>query len=236
MQTDAPEDKIALQRRYDPMAGHAHLRGSIWDSALNGINPDNKNLGESVSKWRELVIAETIHKLVFWAAVGCALSLLFALLFLYWLVHDRDRRFHISVNILTQVANAYIDARDRALDAIEKHNQLADDYNALAEKMAALERQKAENRRRIRSESQGTVPEDLARAADATADSSGALRESPAVEVQVRQEAEVQTRQRFAHQISALQEKNKTLRNSLNEALAQIEKLRRQPAVITEAQ
>jgi uncharacterized protein YlxW (UPF0749 family) len=234
MQTDAPADKIALQRRYDPMAGHAHLRGGIWDNALNGINPDDKNLGESVSKWRQLVVAETIHKVVFWTAVGCALSLLFALLFLYWLLHDRDRRVHISVNILTQIANAYIDARDRALDAIEKHNQLADDYNALAEKLASLERQKAENQRRIRSESQETVPDDLARGAGTSAEPSGALPETTAVEVQVRQVAEVQARQRLAHQISALQEKNKTLRTSLNEAVAQIEKLRRQPAVITE--
>jgi hypothetical protein len=230
MQTDAPADKIALQRRYDPMAGQAHLRGGIWDNALDGINPYNKNLGKSVSEWRQLVVAETIHKVVFWTAVACALSLLFASLFLYWLLHDRDRRVHISVNILTQIANAYIDARDRALGAIEKYNQLADDYNAIAEKMAALDRQKAENQRRIRTESQETVPEDLARGAGATADSSGALPESTAVEVEVRQESEVQTRQRFAHQISALQEKNKTLRTSLNEAVAQIEKLRRQPA------
>ncbi len=127
LQNSAPVDKITAQRRYDPLAGHAHLRGGIWDNALNGINPDDKNLGESVKSWRQIIVAETIHNVVFWAASAFAASVFFALLFLQWLLHDRARRLYISVNILTQIANAYLDARDHELEAIEKHNQLADD-------------------------------------------------------------------------------------------------------------
>jgi hypothetical protein len=229
-------DKNAAQRRYDPLAGHPHLRGGIWDNALNGINPDNKDLGASVRSWRQMIVGETIHNVVFWTASAFAASVLFALLFLEWLLHDRARRLHISVNILTQIANAYLDARDHALDAIEKHNQLADDYNALAEKMAAIEQQKIDNLKRVRGESPATsVMNNLN--SDLPAGKVGAAQAAhpdidPQFLAQLRRDAEVQTGQRLAHQISALNEKNKTLRASLNESVAEIERLRREQAAM----
>jgi hypothetical protein len=236
MQNSTPVDKSTAQRRYDPLAGHAHLRGGIWDNALNGINPDNKDLGETVRAWREIIVAETIHNVVFWTASAFAASLLFALLFLHWLLHDRARRLHISVNILTQIANAYLDARDHALDAIEKHNQLADDYNALAEKMAALEQQRTDNQKRVRGEPPATSEMDSPND-DSPSESASTTRAAngdidPQFPAQLRREAEVQAGQRLAHQISALNEKNKTLRASLNESVAEIERLKREHAAM----
>ena len=236
LQNSAPLGKNATQRRYDPLSGHAHLRGGIWDNALNGINPDNKDLGDSVRSWRQMVVAETIHNIVFWTASSFAVSVFFALLFLEWLLHDRARRLHITVNIVTQIANAYLDARDHALEAVEKHNQLADDYNALAEKMAAIEQQKTDNLRRVRGESPATSAMDSLNG-DAPAESVGAAPAAhtdidPQFLAQLRREAEVQTGQRLAHQISALNEKNKTLRASLNESVAEIERLKREQAAM----
>jgi chromosome segregation ATPase len=155
-----------------------------------------------------------------------SLGLLLSLLFIYWLITDRARRLHVSVNILTQIANAYIDARDHALDAIERHNQLADDYNTMAEKLAALAHQKAENQKRVQRESEGATGED----AVLTSRAAMAVVPNPQTADQVRAQIETQVRQRFGNRISALQEKNKTLRTSLNEALAQIEELKRQQA------
>jgi hypothetical protein len=236
MQNSASVDKTAVQRRYDPLAGHAHLHGGIWDDALNGINPDNKNLGESVTSWRRMIVAETIHNIVFWTASAFAVSVLFTLLYLDWLLHDRARRLHISVNILTQIANAYLDARDHALEAIEKHNRLADDYNALAEKMAAIEQQKTDNQKRVRSESPATSVMDGG-GGDSPSEGVGAAQAAhpdidPQFLAQLRREAEVQTGQRLAHQISALNEKNKTLRASLNESVVEIERLKREQAAM----
>jgi hypothetical protein len=234
---DSPSaDRNAAQRRYDPLAGHAHLRGGIWDNALNGINPDNKDLGESVRSWRQTIAAETIQNVVFWTASAFAASVLFALLFLDWLLHDRARRLYISVNILTQIANAYLDARDHALEAIEKHNQLADDYNALAEKMAAAERQKTDNRKRVRGEPpsstvMGGITDDSPSESADTVQAAHPDIDSQFL-AQLRREAEVQTGQRLAHQISALNEKNKTLRASLNESVAEIERLKREQAAM----
>jgi hypothetical protein len=236
LQNPAPVDKNAAQRSYDPLAGHAHLRGGIWDNALNGINPDNQNLGESVTSWRRVIVAETIHNIVFWTASAFAISVLFALLYLDWLLRDRVRRLHISVNILTQIANAYLDARDHALEAIEKHNQLADDYNALAEKVASIEQQKTDNQKRVRSEPPATsLMNGLNR--DPPSESVGAAPAAhpdidPQVLTQLRREAAVQTGQRLAHQISALNEKNKTLRASLNESVVEIERLKREQAAM----
>jgi hypothetical protein len=229
-------DKSIAQHRYDPLAGRAHLHGGIWEKAINRINPDNKDLGESVRSWRRIIFAETIQNVVFWAASGFAASVILALLFVEWLLHDRARRFYISVNVITQIANAYVDARDHALEAIEKHNRLADDFNALAEKMAAIEQQKIDNQKRVRGESPATTA--IGRVGgDCRSDTAGECQAAhedidPQSLAQLRREAEAQIGQRFAHQISALNEKNKTLRASLNESVAEIERLKREHAAM----
>jgi hypothetical protein len=235
LQNSASVDKNIAQRRYDPLAGHTHLRGGIWDDVLNGINPDNKDLGASVRCWRQMIVAGTIKNVVFWAASVFAASIVLALLFLEWLLHDRARRLHITVNIITQIANAYLDARDHAVEAIEKHNHLADDFNALAEKMAAIEQQKTDNQKRVRESPATTVMDSLN--GDSRAESAGAAPAAhpdidPQFLAQLRREAEAQTSQRLAHQISALNEKNKTLRASLNESVAEIERLKREQATM----
>ncbi len=225
-QADTPGGKIATQRGYDPLAGQEHLGGGIWDNALGKINAGNKDYGECVSEWQHVAAAATLHSIVFWIAVAMSLGLVLSLLFIYWLLQDRGRRLHITVNILTQISNAYIDARDHALNAIEKHNQLADDYNALAEKLAALEHHRTENQRRVQRESEGATEED----AHAISGEPGTDVSIPRASDQARDRIETQVRQRFANQISALQEKNKSLRTSLNDALTRIEALKRQQA------
>jgi hypothetical protein len=225
------EGRTAAQRNYDPLAGRQHLRGGIWDNALGKVNPENKDYGAQLDQWRKVVVGETIHNLVFWTAIILGSSLLLSLLFIYWLIGDRARRLEITVNILTQTANAYIDAGDHALDAIERHNQLANDYNAMAEKLAALEHQKEKNQKQVERESGRPTEE------GAAATSSVVLPNAPESQAadHARAQLEQQMQQRFTHQISALQEKNKTLRTSLNEALAQIEDLKRRQAAVTGA-
>jgi regulator of replication initiation timing len=161
-------------------------------------------------------------------------SLLVTLLYVYWLLRDRTRRLDVSVTLLTQISNAYLDARDHALDAIEKHNQLADDYNALAERMAATDQQKTENQKRVRRDAKESVPEDFggggSTEAEARSDRSAPPEVGAELLLQQRRDADAQAGRRFAQQISALQEKNKTLRTSLNEALTDNERLKREKA------
>jgi hypothetical protein len=227
---DSNPDTAAARRRYDPLAGKEHLRGSIWDIALKKINPCDIDYGARVDAWQRMIVEETIANYVFWIAVAMSLAMLFAWLYIYWLHKDRARRLDISVNILTQIANAFIDARDHALDAIERHNQLADDYNEMAEKMAALEQQASLNQRRIRAESADETLEqqNAAAATNVQAQQADSARQDADSQVRttLQREAEERAGKRFAQQISALQEKNKTLRLSLNQAIAENEQLK----------
>jgi hypothetical protein len=67
-QSDTSNDKTAVEKHYDPLAGHQHLRGGIWDNAnaLGKVNPENKDYGERISEWKRTVISGTIRNVVFW--------------------------------------------------------------------------------------------------------------------------------------------------------------------------
>ncbi len=233
-QTPPNSDKTAAQRDYDPLAGREHLRGGIWDNAMNSINPCNIDYGAQVDAWRRMIVDETIANVIFWTAIVVSIALFLAVLYIYWLHHDRARRLEISVNILTQIANAFIDARDHALDAIKRHNHLADDYNTMAEKMAALDQQKSDTQKRVRggssseSASEEISPEMLAAGSDEMSSPNPQL--DPQLLPQLQQAAVAQAQQRFAHQISALNEKNKALRMSMNELITENDRLKQQCA------
>jgi len=217
----------SAQHGYDPLAGRPHLRGGIWEHALGAINPHNKDYGASVARVRSAVISATIENGVFWLAMVMSVFVLLSLRFIYWLVQERARRLDISVTILSQIANAFLDAQVHALDAIERHNRLADDYNAMAEKTAAIEQQKAENLKRARGVSADVSSEDVSSGGNESNASVEARAEVPSEISLAVAESDKQVRQRYASQISALQEKNKALRNSLNEALTQLDGLKR---------
>jgi chromosome segregation ATPase len=55
-----------------------------------------------------------------------------------WLIRQRQRRLVISANIVVQLFNAYVGSRAKALDAISKHNGLAERYNRLSDERSAL--------------------------------------------------------------------------------------------------
>jgi hypothetical protein len=230
-QASGTADKTAAQHSYDPLAGRKHLRGGIWDNALGKVNPDNIDYGARLDAWRRVILGETIYNAVFWTAVFMSCCLMLAMIYVYWMHRDRARRLDISVNILTQISNAYIDARDHALEAIAKHNQLADDYNAMAEKMAALEQQRAENQRRVRANGPDQAPPDMSpedvSAPHSVSDSPAQPEADAELRVRLQRDADAQAGRRFAQQISALQDKNKTLRLSLNETIAENERLKR---------
>jgi len=224
-----PQNTIRPQSKYDPLAGRTHFHGGLWDGVLNGINPSNKDLGQCLSEVRKTAIRSTIENAVFWTAIASLSALFVALFYIYWLISERSRRLDISVTVLTQSVNAYLDARDHALDAIQKYNQLADDYNVLAEKASTNERQKDSNQRRVRRDamesaaSLETSDDSLPAASQGELDSQLAQVTPPP-----RQETEEKTDRRYANQISALQEKNKTLRSSLNDVLAENDRLKRE--------
>jgi hypothetical protein len=131
---------------YDPMAHQrqAQRHKGIIETTLAGINPQNKDYGAVVGDWRKEVFENTLHQVYFWSLILLGMGFGVSLTGNGWLLRDRGRRLTISADIVTQLFNAYIGSRAKALEVISKHNALVDRYNALDGKSQRLENQIAE--------------------------------------------------------------------------------------------
>jgi len=118
---------------YDPMAHQwqAQQHKGIVEKTLAGINPQDKNYGAVVGDWREEVFENTLHQVYFWSLILLGMSFGISLTGNGWLLRDRERRLTISADIVTQLFNAYIGSRAKALEVIARHNALVDRYNTL---------------------------------------------------------------------------------------------------------
>ncbi len=118
---------------YDPMAHQwqAQRRKGIVETTLAGINPRDRNYGAVIADWRKEVFENTLHQVYFWSLILLGLGFGISLTGNGWLLRDRERRLTISADIVTQLFNAYIGSRAKALEVIAKHNALVDRYNAL---------------------------------------------------------------------------------------------------------
>ena len=131
---------------YDPMAHQwqAQRHKGIVETTLAGINPQNRNYGAVVGDWRKEAFENTLHQIYFWSLILLGMGFGVSLTGNGWLLRDRERRLTISADIVTQLFNAYIGSRAKALEVIAKHNALVDRYNALDSQRQRLENQIAE--------------------------------------------------------------------------------------------
>jgi len=131
---------------YDPMAHQwqAQQHKGIVEKTLAGINPQNKDYGAAVGDWRKEVFENTLHQVYFWSLILLGMGFGVSLTGNGWLLRDRERRLTISADIVTQLFNAYIGLRAKALEVIARHNALVDRYNALDGERQRLENQIAE--------------------------------------------------------------------------------------------
>lgn len=131
---------------YDPMAHQwqAQRHKGIIETTLAGINPQNRNYGAVVGDWRKDVFENTLHQFYFWSLILLGMGFGVSLTGNGWLLRDRERRLTISADIVTQLFNAYIGSRAKALEVIAKHNALVDRYNALDSQRQRLVHQIAE--------------------------------------------------------------------------------------------
>jgi len=118
---------------YDPMAHQwqAQQHKGIVEKTLAGINPQNKDYGAVVGDWRNEVFENTLHQVYFWSLILLGMGFGISLTGNGWLLRDRERRLTISADIVTQLFNAYIGSRAKALEVIARHNALVDRYNTL---------------------------------------------------------------------------------------------------------
>ena len=156
---------------YDPGAigvGKAQQQSGVT-AALGKINPQDKDYGAVIEQDRMAVFEETVEDFYWWSCIVLTLLLMASVLYIVWLWRQRDLRLRIAGDIIAQLYNSHVAARSRALETIEKHNQLVRRYNAQSLEMAAMraaETQKAaskgikdglEEAERLRSQPTKTV-------------------------------------------------------------------------------
>jgi hypothetical protein len=118
---------------YDPMAHQAQAKQptGMIETTLAGINPQNRDYGAQVAERRKEILEDTLHQIYFWSLILLAMGLGISIAGNGWLLRERERRLSISADVVTQLFNAYIGSRAKALEVIAKHNTLVDRYNTL---------------------------------------------------------------------------------------------------------
>ena len=118
---------------YDPMAHPAQAKQptGIVETTLAGINPQNRDYGAQVAEWRKEILENTLHQIYFWSLILFTMGLGISIAGNGWLLRERERRLSISADVVTQLFNAYVGSRAKALEVIAKHNTLVDRYNTL---------------------------------------------------------------------------------------------------------
>ncbi len=118
---------------YDPMAQRkpGEAPKGIVETTLAGINPHDKDYGRVIADWRKEVFENTLDRAYFWGLLLLGLGLGMSLVGNGWLLRDRGRRLAISADVVTQLYNAYIGSRAKAIEVISKYNRLIDRYNSL---------------------------------------------------------------------------------------------------------
>jgi len=123
----------AARSLYDPMARGKAIQPTkgIVETTLAGINPRDKDYGEVVEGWRKEVFENTLYRLYFWGLVMLGISLGVSVAGNGWLLRERERRLTITADVVTQLFNAYVSSRAKALEVIAKYNALVDRYNKI---------------------------------------------------------------------------------------------------------
>ena len=238
--------RLKVQRRYDPLGGQKHIKGGPLDGLMDSINPQDTDFGAKLANARQALVGNTIENFYFWIIVGEGATVVILVFYVFWLFRERGNRLEISVNIVTQLANSYLYTRARAVDAIRRYNQLADDYNAIAEKLAGRDATQQMVMTSVVRSSGGEhaieiplqtatplpVPESATNSKPNSNEDNSATPETQAEVSMTKGQLKkvVEDAKRDAtlgakHQVSALTQQVRNLREQLNQALTQIQTL-----------
>jgi len=125
---------------YDPGAagGAKGQQQSGVSAALQKINPQNKDYGAVIEQGRIAVFEQTAEDFYWWSCMILTVLLMLSTMYIVWLWRERDLRLSISGDIVAQLYNSHIAARAKAIETIDKHNQLVRRYNAQSVDLAAM--------------------------------------------------------------------------------------------------
>ena len=125
---------------YDPaaQAGTKGQQQSGVATALQKVNPKDKDYGAAIEQGRIAVLEQTVEDLYWWCCVLSTGAIFLLVMYVVWLWNEREMRLKRSADIVSQLYNSYVTARVKALDAIEAHNNLAKRYNANLSEIANM--------------------------------------------------------------------------------------------------
>lgn len=143
-QSAAPLTTSRPRSTYDPAAkaGAPTDTTSAVEKAFHAVNPQDKDYGAVLQSARMAAIEDTFQNVLWWADVVLLAGFSLSLAGNYWQHRRTEDRLRISSAIVAQLHNSHIASRAKALEAIAKHNQLADLYNAKCDEISRLGQQK----------------------------------------------------------------------------------------------
>jgi hypothetical protein len=119
--------------RYDPAAKPGQDE-NCTPQGLKKLNPDDVNYGGLLATWRIALIQQTIEGVYFWTIMVLCGALFLALAYITFLVKQRHERLIIAADVVSQISNAYLDARERVFGLTAQYNAIVAEDNARIEK------------------------------------------------------------------------------------------------------
>ncbi len=229
---------------YDPAAkaGAPADTTSAVEKAFHAVNPQDKDYGAVLESARLAAIEETFQNVLWWADVVLLTGFSLSMAGNYWQHRRSEDRLRISAAIVAQLHNSHVASRAKALEAIAKHNQLADLYNAKcdAETKTKESVEAAEQKKAAKGESRKAVEVAEQLVAGNNADPSvSTSRESPSPTVQESGtqslKPEPDETKLIKAQLTARDQKINNLRSQLNQAHQRLEEERKRNSAVANA-
>ncbi len=167
-QNTMPLTTVRPRSSYDPAAkaGAPTDTTNAMEKALHAVNPQDKDYGAALDSVRLAAIEETVQNFLWWADVLLAAGFTLSMAANYWQHRRSEDRLRISSAIVAQLYNSHIASRAKALEAIAKHNQLADLYNAKCDELTKLSQQKETSEAKKGRQEETKLAQDLRSGAD----------------------------------------------------------------------
>jgi len=124
VQQNDPGDPDIYQRN-----GDCSRRGSAVDKVTHAINPNDTNYGGLLSQWHQQLVHDLLLSAEFWCLMISFVAIITLLLYILWLLRQRDQRLRITVDIVHQLTNSRNFARFHNLRVIKIHNDLVERLN-----------------------------------------------------------------------------------------------------------
>jgi hypothetical protein len=104
-------------------------RTATVESATHAVNPNDTDYGGIFSQWHMQLVHDLLLSAEFWGLMCALVVIIVLLLYILWMMGQRDQRLRITVDIVLQLTNSRNFARYHNLRVIKIHNDLVERLN-----------------------------------------------------------------------------------------------------------